>query len=182
MTKLSSKREVNTLAILCALVYFISYVSRVNLAAVMVEMVSSGFAPQTTAALALTVCSVTYGAGQLVSGYLGDKYRPQNIIFAGFLLTGSMNLSVGLLQNNAFLVALWAVNGFAQALMWPPLVKILVNHLTTEDYEKACVKISYGGNLGSIAVYLAAPPVISLFTFRGVFLLSGVCHVYPVRL
>ena len=173
MTKLSSKREVNALAILCALVYFISYVSRINLAAVMVEMVSSGFAPQTTAALALTVCSVTYGAGQLISGYLGDKYKPQNIIFAGFLLTGTVNTLVGLLPVSAPLVVLWGINGFAQALMWPPLVKVLVTHMTTDDYAASSVKVSYGGNIGSITVYLAAPLVISLFSFRGVFLISG---------
>lgn len=173
MNKLSSKKDVTFLALLCSVVYFISYVSRNNLSAVLVEVVASGFAPKATAALALTVCSITYGTGQLVSGYLGDKYKPQNIIFAGFLLTGSVNISVGILQNSAFLVALWAVNGFAQALMWPPLVKILVHHLSAEDYEKACVKVSYGGNLGSIAVYLAAPLIISGLTFRGVFLISG---------
>jgi OPA family glycerol-3-phosphate transporter-like MFS transporter len=106
MTKLSTKREVNALAYLCALVYFISYVSRINLAAVMVEMVASGFAPQTTAALALTVCSVTYGAGQLISGYLGDKYKPENIIFTGFLLTGAVNITVGLLPVSTPLVVL----------------------------------------------------------------------------
>lgn len=173
MTKLSTKREVNALAYLCALVYFISYVSRINLAAVMVEMVASGFAPQTTAALALTVCSVTYGAGQLISGYLGDKYKPENIIFTGFLLTGAVNLTVGLLPVSAPLVVLWGINGFAQALMWPPLVKVLVTHMDTDNYAASSVKVSYGGNIGSIVVYLAAPLVISAFSFRGVFLLSG---------
>lgn len=173
MTKLSTKREVNALAMLCALVYFISYVSRINLAAVMVEMVASGFSPRETAALALTVCSVTYGAGQLISGYLGDKYKPQNIIFTGFLLTGSVNTLVGLLPVSGPLVVLWGINGFAQALMWPPLVKVLVTHMTTDDYAASSVKVSYGGNIGSVVVYLAAPLIISLFSFRGVFLISG---------
>ena len=173
MTKLSTKREINALAYLCALVYFISYVSRINLAAVMVEMVASGFSTRETAALALTVCSVTYGTGQLISGYLGDKYKPQNIIFTGFLLTGAVNTLVGLLPVSGPLVVLWGVNGFAQALMWPPLVKVLVTHMTTDDYAASSVKVSYGGNIGSIAVYLASPVIISLFSFRGVFLISG---------
>ena len=173
MSKLSTKRDINSLALLCAMVYFISYISRINLSAVMVEVVSSGFAPQTTAALALTVNSITYGSGQLVSGYLGDKYKPQNIILAGFLLTGCVNICVGLLPVSAPLVALWAVNGFAQALMWPPIVKILVSHMDTDAYAASSVKVSYGGNIGSIAVYLCAPLVINLFSFRGVFLICG---------
>lgn len=173
MQKLSTKRDINSLALLCAIVYFISYISRKNLSAVMVEVVASGFAPQTTAALALTVNSITYGFGQLVSGYLGDKYKPQNIIFAGFLLTGCVNICVGLLPVSAPLVVLWAINGFAQSLFWPPLVKVLVSHMDTDAYAASSVKVSYGGNIGSIAVYLVSPLVISLFTFRGVFLISG---------
>ena len=173
MTKLSSKRDINSLALLCALVYFTSYVSRVNLSAVMVEVVASGFSPRETAALALTVCSVTYGAGQLISGYLGDKYKPQNIILAGFLLTGFVNICVGLLPVSAPLVVLWGVNGFAQSLMWPPIVKILVTHMDTDAYAASSVKVSYGGNIGSVAVYLVSPLVISLFSFRGVFVISG---------
>lgn len=173
MTKLSSKRDINSLALLCALVYFTSYVSRVNLSAVMVEVVASGFSPRETAALALTVCSVTYGAGQLISGYLGDKYKPQNIILAGFLLTGFVNICVGLLPVSAPLVVLWGINGFAQSLMWPPIVKILVTHMDTDAYAASSVKVSYGGNIGSVAVYLVSPLVISLFSFRGVFVISG---------
>ena len=70
-------------------------------------------------------------------------------------------------------MVLWAVNGFAQSLMWPPLVRIMVSHLTIPDYEQTCVKVNYGGNLGAIAVYLAAPLIIPGFTFRGVFLICG---------
>ena len=173
MTKLNTKREINALAYLCMLVYFISYVSRGTLAAVMVEMVACGFSPKTTAALALTVSSITYGAGQLVSGYLGDKYKPHNLIFAGFLLTGTMNIAVGLLPVSAPLPILWGINGFAQSMMWPPLVKILVTHMTTDDYAASSVKVSYGGNIGTIAIYLIAPLMISLFSFRGTFLLNG---------
>ena len=51
MNKLSSKREVSFLAALCAAAYFVSYLSRNNLSAVLVEVVASGFAPKTTAAL-----------------------------------------------------------------------------------------------------------------------------------
>ena len=174
MTKLSTKRDIQSLALLCAFAYFISYVSRINLSAVMVEVVASGFAPRTTVALALTVNSVTYGCGQLVSGYLGDRHKPQNIVFTGFLLAGCINICVGLLPVSAPLVVLWGINGFAQALMWPPIVKILVTHMDNDAYAASSVKVSYGGNIGSVAVYLCAPLVITLFSFRGVFLISGI--------
>lgn len=177
MSKLSSKKDINFLTFLCAAVYFASYVSRINLGAVLVEVVNGGFADKKTAALALTVCSVTYGAGQLISGYLGDKFKPQNIIFIGFFITAAMNISVGALSKGGALVILWAINGFAQALMWPPLVKILSSRLSDEAYKKAVVKVSWGSSMGTIAVYLLAPVIIKFLSVKFVFIVSGALAV-----
>lgn len=174
MTKLSDKKNVNFLVVLCSVVYFVSYISRVNLGTVLVEIISSGYAPKAVAALALTACSITYGAGQLVSGYLGDKFKPQNIIFIGFIITSLMNLCVGTVGNGEMLVVFWAINGFAQAFMWPPLVKILSNLLNDEDYKKACVKVSWGSSLGTVSVYLISPFIIKAFDVKLVFILCGV--------
>lgn len=177
MSKLESKKDIGFLTFLCAAVYFVSYVSRINLGAVLVEVVNSGFAEKKTAALALTVCSVTYGAGQLVSGYLGDRFKPQNIIFIGFFITAAMNISVGMLNTGYLLVGVWAINGFAQALMWPPLVKILSSRLDSEAYKKACVKVSWGSSFGTVAVYLTAPLIIKFFSVRAVFTAGGVAAI-----
>lgn len=173
MLKLINKKDVNFLVVLCSVVYFVSYVSRINLGTVLVEIIASGYAPKTTAALALTACSITYGAGQLVSGYLGDKFKPQNIIFIGFIITALMNLRVGTIGDGSMLVFFWAINGFAQAFMWPPLVKILSNLLNDDDYKKACVKVSWGSSLGTVSMYLLAPVMIKLFDVRAVFIVSG---------
>lgn len=177
MTKLSNKKDINFLVILCTAVYFVSYVSRINLGTVLVEIISSGYAPKAVAALALTACSITYGAGQLVSGYLGDKFKPHNIIFIGFIITALMNICVGTIGTGSQLVVFWAINGFAQAFMWPPLVKILSSLLTDDDYKKACVKVSWGSSCGTVAMYLLAPVIIKVWDVRLVFIISGVLAV-----
>lgn len=176
MSKLSSRRDVGLFTLLCSVVYFSSYVSRINLGAVFVAVAESGYSSERSVALALTLCSVTYGAGQLISGYLGDKFKPHNLIFIGFLLTAAMNFSVGTVGGDA-LVALWAINGFAQSLMWPPLVKIMSSSLTEDDYKKAVVKVSWGSSFGTIAVYLLAPVVVRFFEVRYVFIISSVLAV-----
>ncbi len=177
MSKLLKKKDINFLTLLCAAVYFVSYVTRINLGAVLVEFENSGLFGENIPALAITVASVTYGAGQLISGYLGDKFKPQNIIFIGFFITAAMNLTVGLFSKGAELVLLWAVNGFAQALMWPPLVKILSSKLSDDAYKKAVVKVSWGSSMGTIAVYLLAPIVIKFLSVELVFVISGVMAV-----
>lgn len=174
MSKLVKKKDINFLTLLCAAVYFVSYVTRINLGAVLVEFESSGLFGENIPALAITVASVTYGAGQLISGYLGDKFKPQNIILIGFFITAAMNVTVGVFSSGAELVLLWGVNGFAQALMWPPLVKILSSKLSDEAYKKAVVKVSWGSSMGTIAVYLLAPVIIKFLSVKLVFVISGV--------
>ena len=171
---MTEKQKFTGLTALCTAVYFTSYISRINLAAVMVELIQSGFTGKQAGALALTACSVTYGAGQLLSGWMGDRFKPQNIVLLGFLLTAAMNLGVMALESSALLPVLWAVNGFAQACMWPPLVAILTARLSGRDYSRACVWVSQGSAVGTIFVYACAPLLIRRGGFRSVFCFSGV--------
>lgn len=105
---------------------------------------------------------------------MGDRFKPQNIILLGFLLTASMNLGVMLLQTSSLLPVLWAVNGFAQACMWPPLLAILSAQLSLEEYSRACVWVNQGSAVGTIFVYACSPFLIHLGGFRTVFAFSGI--------
>lgn len=162
------------LTFLCTAVYFTSYLSRINLAAVMVDLVQSGFTARQTAALALTLCSISYGTGQILSGWMGDRFKPQNIILVGFLLTSAMNLSVSMLENARLLPALWAINGFAQACMWPPLVAIMAVHLNQDEYSRACVWVNWGSAFATILVYTCSPLLIRVSGFQTVFTFGGI--------
>ena len=171
---MTQKKKFTYLTALCTAVYFTSYISRINLSAVMVELIQSGFAEKEAGALALTACAVTYGAGQLLSGWMGDRFKPQNIILLGFVLTGAMNLGVMLLHNASMLAVLWAINGFAQACMWPPLLAILTARLSRQEYSRACFWVNQGSAFGTIFVYACAPLMIRLGGFRTVFAFSGI--------
>ena len=167
------RKHIERLIWLFTLVYFVSYVSRQGLGTILVEVIKSGFAPKTTAALALTVCSITYGSGQIISGYLSDRFKPQHVMLSGLLITSIINLSVFFMKDSSFLVPAWGINGFAQALMWPPLVRLMSASFDDTDYQKSCIRVSQGANVGTIVLYLIAPLIISLLNFKFVFLFSG---------
>ena len=75
MKKLINKKDVKLLIMLCSLIYFISYTTRINYAAVLLEIVKTQNITKAAASMALTASAVTYGAGQLISGFLGDKIK-----------------------------------------------------------------------------------------------------------
>lgn len=106
---------------------------------------------------------------------MGDRIKPVTLVFTGLLVTVTMNILMPFMPSVPLMTAVWCVNGFAQAFMWPPMVKYLTNLLSTEDYNKACVKVSWGSYIGTIAVYLFAPLCISLLDWRFVFFISAAC-------
>ncbi len=156
------------------LIYFSSYVTRINLAAVISEVVTAtGFA-RTELAVALTCLSATYGVGQIVNGMLGDHVKPQNLILTGLVIATVINLAFPFLAASPLLMAiLWGVNGFAQAMMWPPIVKILVANMDDNMYSYAVVRVSWGSSIATIAVYLVAPLIIGIAGWQGVFFFSA---------
>ena len=72
------------------------------------------------------------------------------------------------------MTVLWAINGFAQAMLWPPMVKILVANTTETEYGDAVVRVFWGSSIGTIFVYLVSPLIISLFGWETVFIFSAV--------
>ena len=64
---------------LCVISYFVSYITRVNYNSVLLEIEKEAGFDKVSAALALTGSCITYGGGQLISGWMGDRISPKLI-------------------------------------------------------------------------------------------------------
>lgn len=158
---------------LCVISYFVSYITRVNYNSVLLEIEKVAGFDKVSAALAPTGSCITYGGGQLISGWLGDRISPKLMVLMGLLLSAAMNLAVPLFTYPAFVLCFWCVNGFAQALIWPPLVRLMSTYLDEDQYKKSCVQVTCGSSVGTIAVYLLAPLCISRGSWRSLFFLCA---------
>ena len=176
--KFTDKKHIAALTWLCTLAYFASYLARTDFAAVLTSFVSAQAAAKTgidaaQAGLIITGAFFSYGIGQLFSGYLGDKIPPKYIIFFGFLLTGAMNLLMPLGKGIVWYITVWAVNGFAHAMMWPPLTKILTSYLSASQYVHSVTTVSAGASLGSVAVYLLAAALVDVLGWTSVLYIAS---------
>ncbi len=182
MRKITSSSRKGTLVFLFAIVYMISYITRINYGAVIAEMESATGISRSLLSMALTGSFITYGVGQIVSGILGDKISPKKLLSLGFALTVCMNVLIPICQNPYQMLAVWCVNGFAQSFMWPPLVKIMTSVFTEDEYKKATVKVSWGSSIGTILVYLVSPIIISLFNWQSMFYVCAACGLITLVL
>lgn len=172
MNSLSKKNTV-TLMILCAIAYFTSYLTRVNFAAVIAAIVQAGDIDKPTAGIVTTLGFITYGVGQLVSGWLGDRINPKKLMFGGFLLTAAMNLLIPICPDGKWMCIVWAVNGFAQSFMWPPMVKIIKTAFDNDRYNNGILSANIGGTSATILIYLVAPYIINRWNWHTVFRITG---------
>lgn len=158
---------------LFAVTYFISYITRINYGAVLVEMVSATGFSKTSLSVALTGSFVTYGIGQILSGFFGDKFQPKRLVFCGLLVSVIINVLIPFCADPTAMAMLWSINGLAQAFMWPPMVRLMVSLFGDDEYRKASVKVSYGSSLGTVFVFLISPLLISLWGWKSVFFVSA---------
>lgn len=157
----------------CCLVYFTSYISRINFGAVVAEIVAAEGIAKSAVSIVVLMGFISYGAGQVISGALGDKFLPGKLMTYGFLLTGICNIAMPFCGSIAAMSAVWFVNGFAQSMMWPPLVKLMNTYLEDEQFSRTAANVSAASSVGTIFVYLTAPMFIRAESWRSVFYFSG---------
>lgn len=155
------------LAFLCMMVYFVSYLTRHNFAAVLAEIIASGMTSK-MAATVTTVGFISYGAGQLVSGFFGDKCPPEKLILIGLLVTSLMNALLPFCTGAFVMCIVWGCNGLAQAMLWPPMVKLL-SVLDSREYNRACTNVTVGSGVGTISIYCLVPLILTLSEWQTVF-------------
>lgn len=159
---------------LCALVYFTSYFSRKSFAATLFGMLEAGAITETTGGLVETFLFICYGAGQLISGFLGDRVKPSVLLGGGLLVTALCNASIPLLPSGEWMIPIWALNGLAQAMLWPPIVRILASNLHHEEYVRANLVVTVFAHIATILLYLYVPLCLRYVGWQAAFYSAGI--------
>ncbi len=172
--KLADKKSIRLLTVLGWMIYFSSYITRLNFGAILVEFIQSEGIMKSAASAITTALFITYGAGQLLSGFLGDRVSPRLLIFGGLLLASVCNIIMPLVSPAiSVMTVVWGINGLAQAMMWPPLVKICASALRHDDYNRLMPVIGTSCAVATIAVYLVSPLIIQISGWKQVFYVAA---------
>ena len=169
MQTLTAKKDITRTAVLFAVLYCVSYMTRINFGAVISEMEKATGIARDLLSLSLTCSFFTYGIGQIFSGMLADRFSPKRLITIGLGITSGVNLLIPLMHSPYWMLVFWGINGLAQALMWPPIVRLLIHHMTYDDYKMTVARVAYGSSVGTMLVYLLSPLLILLAGWRAVF-------------
>ena len=158
---------------LLTLTYFGSYLMRINLAVMLVSICADMGVGKTDLAIVITGLTVSYGAGQIVSGFLGDRVKPQYLVSAGLATAAVCNITMAFCTSIPLMTAVWALNGFAHAMMWPPIIRIMSTYLADEEYSYANVRVSWGSSFATMALYLGCPLLIGYLNWRPILVICA---------
>lgn len=163
------------ICLLCCLAYFAGYLTRIDYASVLVEIIDDLQVTKDTASIAVTGSFITYAIGLLVSGWIGDRIAPRKLIAIGLICTSLINLMMPLMPNITLMTVFWCFNGFFQSMLWPPIVRIMAEHLDFDGfYAKAIVYVSSATSVATILVRcFLAPVTVHLSGWRPLFFLCG---------
>lgn len=111
-----------------------------------------------------------YSAGQLLNGYLGDIFLPKIMIMTGLFLTAASNLGIGFLPGTAVITLLWGINGFAQSMLWGPLLRTVASHYPPGRKSFIASLLVSSVGTGSILGVFLATAAIYFGTLRYAFI------------
>lgn len=135
--------------VLCWFAYIFAYLLRMNLSvAIPVIKQNEGYS-NTQIGLLTSLFFLTYTIGQLLSGLLGDHLRSKPLLITGLLLSACCNLGCAFSTELPMLFACWILNGFAQSMLWGPLIRTLSLWFNAKQLER----ISFYMALSTITGY-----------------------------
>ncbi|WMC94142.1 MFS transporter [Kineothrix sp. MB12-C1] len=171
--KSQGRKEILLLSVLCWVVYISAYLGRLNYMASLAEIIRAERFTKEQAGAVGTGFFFTYGLGQLISGFLGDRLSPKWMVFGGLFTTGLVNAGMWRAHEAGGMMILWSINGLAQAFIWSPMIRIVVDYLEEDVRIKVCLFLNSAVPVGTMMAYGMTAAVIAAGKWRPVFAIAS---------
>ena len=155
--------------LVCVLAYLVSYLCRTNLSIAMDDLLAALSITRSQAGLISTLYFWTYASGQLLGGWLCQKWDPKRVVLLGMIGTGACNLLIGFSSHYLAVLLLWTLNGLALALFWPPILQITTNWVESSEYVTISILLCLPTTLGYLLAWSSLGALRGAAGWRWVF-------------
>lgn len=149
------------------------YIARLNLTVASPIMQEQGIMTASQIGIMGGIFFLFYSAGQLLNGYLGDILPPKRMVLAGLFLTAASNLGIGFLPATPVIILLWGINGFAQSMLWGPLLRTIAGRFPPHRKSFIASILVSSVGMGSILGVFLATAAIHYGSIRNAFYWPG---------
>ena len=160
----------NRILCLCWTSYVAAYLLRLNFSVAIPLLVLGQGYTNTQMGMLSGLYFLTYTCGQLLNGMLGDHLDSKKFLVSGLTLSMICNIGCGLSRDLTVLGICWIVNGYAQSMLWGPIIRTLSLWFEPEKNGRVsfcmglCTVVGYG------AAWTVASVMGEFVGWRAVFL------------
>jgi sugar phosphate permease len=116
-----------------------------------------------------SVYAVFYAAGQIINGTLGQRFGARHMMTGALVIASLTNLLFSFASSFPVMLALWAINGYAQSAGWSLLVQTLSNWNTSKRRGTVMGLISTCYQVGNVVSWLLAGVLCDSIGWRAAF-------------
>ena len=176
----------------CFFGYTVFYFCRLNLSMAIPRMQEELGYSKTALGTIGSALLIMYGIGKFINGIMADRANPRYFMAFGLLLSATVTLTFGilgiLLSNIALssigmtvalmiLVLLWGMNGWFQAMGFPPGARLLSHWYSPSEYGIIWGIYGCSHQVGAATIYITSGYLVKIgwqyaFLFPGVFALG----------
>ena len=159
---------------LCWIAYALSYLCRTNLSLALPQMTQELGWSASKAGMIGSAFFISYGAGHLLNGLLGDKLPIKRFMTLGLLGTSLCNLLIGIFPYYGVIFAVWLINGLFLSTLWGPIVRAVAVWYAPGERNLPAVIISISSIAGYLLSWAGLGLLLTITGWRGAFFLPGV--------
>lgn len=163
----SKKLSYKSVVILGFLVYFFSYIMRIDYTAPMLLIAEESGIDKSLVLSAIRWSFITYGVGLITFGILGDKLSPIKLISLSLIGTLAVDFLFPFFSDINVLIVLFCLGGLFQALLLPSLTRFVLEQVGDNKYPSAITLISLSAPIGLMLTYWLMQSVLDFKAWQG---------------
>jgi OPA family glycerol-3-phosphate transporter-like MFS transporter len=150
-----------------------AYFGRINLSIILPNLHDTlGYSNASLGMIALCFFAA-YAIGQLINGFIGDVINPQYFVSLGLFAAGLCNIFFGFSKGIVFLCVFWFLNGYAQSMLWGPMVRMVAEATPQKELQKITLFFASSTVFGYLFSYTLVGKMAVRLSWRMVFLIPG---------
>lgn len=172
--KIPSYKTAFVLGAVCWIAYFSIYLGRLNFSASISEMLRAGEWGKAELGSVAAVFYLAYGLGQLPSGIMGDYLPAKILVLIGLGGAAVMNGIFPLAGSVFGMRTVWFMNGFAQAMVWPPMARLVTDMVKGKNSVTIMLMLSFTSPAGTLCAYLMSAVIMQVGSWKYCFWCAAV--------
>jgi OPA family sugar phosphate sensor protein UhpC-like MFS transporter len=121
-----------------------------------------------------TTFFVIYGLSKFVSGIISDRSNPRYFMAIGLMISGMLNLCLGLTTSLYFFALFLAMNGWFQGFGWPPCARLLTHWYSQNERGSWWSTWNVSHNIGGFLIPVVVAYIGSKYGLQFAFYIPGI--------